>query len=395
MIGAAMLGFMKSFYIAKLLSVTHFGAYSAIILIASYGIYLLQLGVDMGYLRIGALLNGKGYQSQKKHISNQTFTFILLTGILVSVVNYLISIASTFPKVYGLVGLLITGLALFNFASTALRINQKLTSFSFFLFLRMLISTICIFVFQREISIYTIVLIEILSYLILTTIILIKENIKLAFPNRYFMKRILLHGLPFSMNNLLNNLSTNSDQWMISQLSSSFLFGQYSFLMITFTIGKGIMNIVGQSINPQILNDFGNKKEIGSVIQKVEKYIGRLAILGFPVILIVYCASGKLIEWYYPNYISVNTSIPFVLIGVVFYVLNLYPIIFVVLNKGKTELLYSLLSALLFVVSTTIGLLFYPSLLFFAISFACIRFLVFILYYVRIQKLKRLNLALN
>lgn len=388
MIVGSVAGLGKSIFFARLLSVKTFGAFSLVILIMSYLSYLISLGIDMGFYRWGAIAIGKKYFVQFKVYTNHLLSFTLLSGIFWGV-SILVAFRFLDFQIRGMeyVGFLGLSLVLFNFATTILRVKRNLLGFSSSLALRNLTALIfgswAAFSYGLPLIIFS----EVLSYLLFSIYIFYKNDIRIVLPQWVKVRKIIGQGAPFSLTNLLSNLSNNVDQWFIPLSLGVKQYGLYSFLMIFFTIGKGIINVVTQSIVPKIISDHARLKDTILLSKTIDKYILRILKFGLVSCILIGLGSYLIVPHFFPKFEPIKYLLPFILIGVLFYVMNLNTIFFLAVNHGRNEIVFGILNALFIIALSFLGYYFKQPLSYFAIIFMVTKIINFAIYHLRVKRI--------
>lgn len=375
MVLASVISLMKNIVYAKVLGVSDFGSYTLIILVSSYLMFTISMGVDTGFLRNGSFLLGQNRFKDLNKLKNSTITYVIALFIVVGILVYLIGNIIGFSidinkyavlKYSGFYG---GALLLFNIVITYVRILQKNELFSYFLFCKSFLFLLLGYVSCKYFGIVYTVIIESIIMTILSIIALLKVKYRFSIIDKASLIDMVKVGLPFSMSYIVKNLSMNFDKWTVTITLGVVSLGLYSFPMILLTVVTAIMNIINQAFVPKLIANYGCTNDYNKMIVSVNKIILYLSILAIPSGVLTILFSKYILNLYFPDYIDTVELIPFVVIGVIFHLLNLYEFILIAIKKGKDLLYAEILLLIIFGIGCVFGYLYEFEIIYYAILF--------------------------
>jgi O-antigen/teichoic acid export membrane protein len=215
--------------------------------------------------------------------------------------------------------------------------------------------------------------------------VLLTAAVLIAFHSRDLFKpainarseawRVARIGFPFMLNSVVITLTLTLDRWFVQKRFGLEAFGEYSFAFLLWTSAVLFGNILSMYMTPRVVTEFARTGDLRRTYAYVHKLGLTLTALCLVAMLPVLWVVSWIIDLRYPQYVSAKPLLIPVYLGAMFWIVNYYASIFVILNKGNYILgLSGAISVLCFAVLGVATLLDAP-IFWYAIVFCIFRLL--------------------
>ncbi|MGC9337355.1 MAG: oligosaccharide flippase family protein [Candidatus Cloacimonadia bacterium] len=397
---ASFLSLMKILIFAKILNVSNFGQYSLALLISLYLLFMMNMGLEPGFLRNGSLMWGRNEYDGLSILQNNVISFTILSGVPFSIFIYIFFLVSPLPEKFKyesilFVGFLSSSTLFFNISTTILRIKSCLISYSLSLTTRNLLVIGIGYYLAIQNGATGAILAEILSLVFVSSMIFVKEKIRIIFPNKKILFPVIKIGIAFTGNYFLRNLLLNLDRWFVAFALNVTYFAYYSFAMMIFTIGTSIQNIIVQSVVPPWISEFGKHCSLSLLHANIIRLVMKIIIFCVPITIFFAMAMPFTIKVFIPKYIPAIPIIYVIYFGTLAHLLNFMEFSFMAQGDGKPLLIITIANMFFIVTALIVGVKMISNdksmLLYFASIFCVGRFiLLFLTWFIAVTR-KRQN----
>lgn len=346
------LGIVKLLIFAQSLNVDAFGQLSLALVLMAPLSYLLGLGLEPTFLRDGSLLAGQGELGKVVALRNATVSMACFIGLLL--VTLWISARFCGGTLYWCseVALCAGVMLAFNLVSTYYRVIAKTQTFVGLLVLRQMLALGLGLLWIR--LGWSLVLSEALSYTVALALSLMVERVQWQPPRLSLLKRSLSLGLPMSLSALVLNAAVSGDRWVLPQFISAHEYGLYSFAMIAFTIGCGILNFITPIIIPSWLRRYGRTGSAAGLFRDMLRFTLSVLVLGAVCVTILLGLLYAVKEIAMPKYLPAFPYICVISYGTLLHMANLWPTFLLTLERSGETLAWQAIVLLLQLLSLVI-----------------------------------------
>ena len=336
--------FIKLLLFAKLLGADDFAQYSIFDLVAAYGLYLGTLGLLDGTARLVPLYLGSGKEEKADDVSTLAASGqLIISGVGLTVYLLVVYVLLTYFNVEG--SFLFLSLAgVYAFCSNMLNMGLMFVisrgyhrDYGIYLFSKNVLSLffgLALYFFFDLIGVIVadIMVISILAWRILNQKKFVKKFIFSRFIEIFTLAK---SGILLMSNNLLQNLSRNTERIIIGASLGIFAFGQYSFAMVMFTIGIAVQNIVSQYLNPRLCHQYGMNTSLILNLKKIDRLMIIVCLAGLLFYPIFIFATDWLRVIYFQEYILGVDLIQILYFAALFQLGQVYQGFLIAKGKGK------------------------------------------------------------
>ena len=272
---ASLLSFFRLIVFGKFLEPSSLGYYSIVLTISSYGAFL-QFGLMSGLNRELPVAFGKGKSTYSSNLVGVTTWGVFVFQTIGITTYFLILSFLSFEdalreKAFLLAGFLAMSNSMTQMVTLRLRSEQRVLSFSLLNFINslliLLLGIFAIQIFNFSGIVYTIIFVNISTFIIVTKFYLGTVNYR-SF-NFAHIKYLVKIGLPMTMSSVLMSLIISMDRLFLIKYVDLKTLGLYQISLIPITLGIMLSSMIDQYIGPKLLYDFGKGISLDQIFKKL------------------------------------------------------------------------------------------------------------------------------
>lgn len=381
------LAFLKNIALAAALPVEDFAEFSVLIVTGSWLAYVFGFGVEPYLLREGSLAFGRKDVEQTHATILRAFQAVILFSVLASTAIWVffavlpVEVFSWNQKDWSFLRWLpVVGasIALFNVFSTSLRAKQMSFAFAGVLLTKSVTSLALATTLGRSYGTSGAVVGEATGAfcgLVLSAGLVGLGTWRLPLRISQLIENVKPYGT-YTLSLMLKNLASHSDKWLLVAIATKEAYAQYSFAMIIFTGGLGVLSIIGPVVTPKWIAAFGEHGDHNRLAKSLFRFLlafGATSAVGTVAVVLL---AGPLISQFLPDYTAATQLCQVIAVATFFQLISLSESYFTA--TGQKKILFSLSTGTLVVaVIIFAGLSFVQaSALDFALTFLFVRLLV-------------------
>ena len=251
---ASLLSFFRLIVFGKFLEPSGLGYYSIVLTISSYGAFL-QFGLMSGLNRELPVAFGKGKSTYSSNLVGVTTWGVFVFQTIGITTYFLILSFLSFEdalreKAFLLAGFLAMSNSMTQMVTLRLRSEQRVLSFSLLNFINsvliLLLGIFAIQIFNFSGIVYTIIFVNISTFIIVTKFYLGTVNYR-SF-NVAHIKYLVKIGLPMTMSSVLMSLIISMDRLFLIKYVDLKTLGLYQISLIPITLGIMLSSMIDQCI---------------------------------------------------------------------------------------------------------------------------------------------------
>lgn len=283
------IGFLKSFVVAKLLGPTQFGLWKIIELVQTYG-PILNLGIGNGVNREIPYWKAKEEATCVENITNTGFYSLVFTNIVCVILFYLVG--SIYQDKLTRFAVQISGLILafsqlYWFQMVLQYSNKQFSKASIFLIINAFVSLLLTILLVYQYKIYGQLIALTITPLIMLLIIQIslKTNYRFNYDRKVF-KRIVSIGFPIMLVGILHAVVYSIDRILILHYFDLTSLGYYGLGIMLLTFLSAVPDSVSKIIYPRI-NEYVGRYENAIDMDEIVIYPAIALTIFMPIIISV------------------------------------------------------------------------------------------------------------
>lgn len=333
------LAFIRTLVFGAYLKPEMMGYYFIVTTIAGYGAFL-QFGLLSGLNRELPVRLGRGEDRFYSDLVGQTTVTVVLLQVIGIAIYYGVLTTIEFKEssvkdAFFLAGLLPLAASLNQMIMLRLRAEQRILSFSSLKVINSLgilvLGIAGIKYLGYRGAIFTIVLVHISSFIIVSKVFLMPANyFVFRFNDICYLVRI---GFPMMIAGLLINLQMSMDRLFLMKNVSPAEIGIYQIGILPLTFGVVTGSIVNQYVGPKLLYRYGENRSLNYVFDRSLKV--SLMIIGVMVLFLptVPALARFVIDHWLPDYKASVSLILIFYIGTIFTSGNIVGVVIIAANR--------------------------------------------------------------
>jgi O-antigen/teichoic acid export membrane protein len=336
---AAFFGFAKTLIYARILFPVDFGVFSLAVLVTTFCSYLATAGTLEGLACQVPILLGQGRDTTSIR-SNALSILVLMTfsvglliffGCLIAVSQKPSLAALMWLPIFFISTVLLAGLLV------DLQVRELSIQYVAVLCLKSVLAPLIALLIAPSLGASGVLIAETVSLLacIVLCLFVWGRDLRLLISFNAKIKTLASLGFPFTVSNLLQNLSVNIDRWAVQLVFGVATLGTYAFALNFSAIGLMVLSMIQLYAAPRMLRVFGVSNDMVVVFGQAKRLligvffvfaVGAIpAFLLFPI----------LIEQWFPQYLdAIDLMIP-VYIGTSISALGFFDILFRATGNGR------------------------------------------------------------
>lgn len=289
-------------YAARLLGVTNWGSFSYIVALATMGVMLSDIGLNVLFIR--EIARKKEVATTYASTALVIKIVLLLLSILSVSIIYYFSDTSHFSSYIMLIGVIILADGLRDFYTTLIRGFEKMeyealikTIFG----ILFATTTISALIFYKSIGslLWAYVIASSVATLISTFILKKQVTIVLSHFKKYLVKEILVSAWPIASISIFSALLLNIDTLFLKWLHGETAVGYYSAAQKPVQLLFMIPNLIASALLPIFTRVYLQTPEKFSSI--VSRTVSGMIMIGLPIIMLGTVFSSKIITVLFGN----------------------------------------------------------------------------------------------
>lgn len=288
---------------SKLLTISQYGNWALIILIATY-MTNLHFGILNGMGREVSIALGEGKNNKAKLYKLAGLKTIIIVTVLIALLFIIMATQNDKGSYYALTLLVFTGLIFYQFVQSVLRAEQKFNKSSYH---------------QALTGILMLVLSIYLMYLFEKVGLVIGFSVSLLFASLYFMKYLNIQvvkvnkkifselfnkGFPIYYIGFLYLLFTSIDRVLVQYYLGIEQLAIYHFSNTLFTVGLLFITVLGTQFYPKLLYAYGKTKDVVVVSNMLKNQIKIAITMALILSLIVSLIIYHFIPIFFDEYVE-------------------------------------------------------------------------------------------
>ncbi len=374
-------GFIKLFYLAKVLGVIHFAPYILFISLEAYLIPMLTGGLTEAVFRQYPILLGRGELNDAYRLRNRIFLLIAMIMLIECCIAALSSLilyqVGQVVWAYWVVvsAVHIIGTTLFFLVLREVRSRLKSVEYALCMCVRLILDLFVLFFLVSQTDVYSFLLLEACILILVGVVALVRvPSLRMVGVNSD-VKGIFKVGIGMFGASSIGTFATMGDRVLLGVWLPVQQYSTYVFNGIVFQAGLSLASIVHQYIQPLVMQKFGSDGCIDSVYGEMLIWFRRLllvAIVACPFIWILY---GYAMAIYYPEYSFGLLLFLSFYFSAILHTGNVFGLLLIATNQLRVLFLSQILVAAFLCVAMGLGLSFSFDLAYFAIAFFISRLL--------------------
>jgi O-antigen/teichoic acid export membrane protein len=359
MIISSFASFSKTIVFSKFMEVDAFGEFSLILFLASPVGFIIGFSLEPGFLREGSICVGSQKLWKYRYLRDSCSSLALLTSIvsLITCLPALVFFRESSIKLFLFVLPLASVHLYFNLAATDFRIKGKNLTFVGMILAKNIFILAFGMLFLPLFGTISILFAELFIPFLITTFLMVKQNQRILWKIRFEAIRPLLKsGGPVSITYLIGTISSHSDKLILPIILTKHDYGLFSFGLIIFSVGVAVSNISTTILVPVLTKKFALNPDFKAIFRAYKLKTTPLSYIALISVLPVYfiCSTG--IQIFFVEYKETIKILPYILIGLFFYFLNLRECLFLVMNRSYFMLTNSLIVSIVSLASYSVGI---------------------------------------
>ncbi|NER93884.1 MAG: oligosaccharide flippase family protein [Symploca sp. SIO1B1] len=333
--------FLKFFILGSILSKNDFGQYTYLNLIIQYGTPIISLGILEGLSRRFPIMLGEKKNEQAIQFRNACLGCIILLSLSILILGtvtaaFIEKILDTVLIPYVFLSILeMVAFVLFWFGLRELRSRLQLLTYSIINFSRTTLDLLFTVLFATYFGVLGILSSEIIILFIFALIIFntLLPNIRISLKLTREILSTAKEGIVITFGSILANTGLSGDQIVLGYFLPKSEYAVYSIHMLLAKAALIITNILYQYVTPYILRLYGECKRYRSILNYLDRIsliflsLGTLGFFIFPNILMF------LYKQFFANYTINQYLLMTIYIGIIFQIVNLFPIAIIAVGK--------------------------------------------------------------
>lgn len=334
--------------ISKMFGVSDYGVWAQIMVTVTMFLPVAILGIDFGFLRY---LPGRKNDEIKNEVSSALFialvTSIICASILIAISKFL-SVnffgGGEYSKIIKMGGLYLFTICMRDLFLSYFRARERFYFYSLAVFAEAILSillAIITILLGYDINTMLAAIVFLNFILVIVLFIALYNDIGISFPLFLKIKRYLAYSLPFVPMMWLLWVINSSDRYFLGHFRTTKEVGIYSACYgVSYFVVNLIVGPLYLVLEPRITN-YWNNSEYALALKLTNNLIRYIIIIMFPsAIGFIIIARQIIIQFTSPEFVSGVITIPFILLGYIFFLIAICIQIIVYLSSGSRKTLF-------------------------------------------------------